>query len=648
MESQNYPNQDYDEGKYFHNNNITHFIDDETNYKKKELKPILEELFTKSDSLFKTQITLAKQKDEYILTMLNSTIDTKSQLEATKEENLTKSERGLIIEKGETFLNKLQKTHLLQKAFLQSLNSLINIQQNLIEAKENLIKEKDPVNLFYTNNEEQFKKANVLKEDLADIISTDRTKLTIILTKKPENNKEALEVMEQRPHLIYTTFLEEIDKDFFNNIFNHADKDTPKIKLNGNAILKIDNCNLQTILLSQNFVNTKKIFMKNCLKLFGDVKFLDNFQKLKYLSLKNCNIITYTFNYIMKHLTSYTHSLEYLSFENNLITKVAFSPEDYGNQGVNFEKIKELNFSNNRIYRFESNVLGSPDIKSQFRVIYLSSNNFAFKDNFTNLLDSCKSREKYLQELNPGTKRENFRIIIFVTKNLFLLRDENKEEYITYLNKTLSDFNYPLKYLPLEMLFNVRNKEMLFKLQMSDIVQNSLLHLNLSFCSLENKDVGNFLTKYSFPLLERLNISYNNLTYGFFKEYNDLKLHDKLPYLLKIDLSGNDGFDIKNEKDFTDMVSFISNNSRLKKIFLMRTNIDGMVQKLINEIKKKKEKGNYEQMKELLKLIEKQSNQYIKLVFELQHKRDTVETVMKNADGYFKYLLFKERMLQMD
>ena len=236
MESQNYPNQDYDEGKYFHNNNITHFIDDETNYKKKELKPILEELFTKSDSLFKTQITLAKQKDEYILTMLNSTIDTKSQLEATKEENLTKSERGLIIEKGETFLNKLQKTHLLQKAFLQSLNSLINIQQNLIKAKENLIKEKDPVNLFYTNNEEQFKKANVLKEDLADIISTDRTKLTIILTKKPENNKEALEVMEQRPHLIYTTFLEEIDKDFFNNIFNHADKDTPKIKLNGNAI----------------------------------------------------------------------------------------------------------------------------------------------------------------------------------------------------------------------------------------------------------------------------------------------------------------------------------------------------------------------------------------------------------------------------
>ena len=115
MESQNYPNQDYDEGKYFHNNNITHFIDDETNYKKKELKPILEELFTKSDSIFKTQITLAKQKDEYILTMLNSTIDTKSQLEATKEENLTKSERGLIIEKGETFLNKLQKTHLLQQ-----------------------------------------------------------------------------------------------------------------------------------------------------------------------------------------------------------------------------------------------------------------------------------------------------------------------------------------------------------------------------------------------------------------------------------------------------------------------------------------------------------------------------------------------------
>ena len=317
MESQNFPIQDYDEGKYCLNNNISYFIDDETNYKKKDLKPILEELFTKSDSLFKTQITLARQKDEYILTMLNSTIDTKSQLETTKEENLTKSERGLIIEKGETFLNKLQKTHLLQKAFLQSLNSLINIQQNLIEAKKDLIKEKDPVNFFYTNHEEQFKKANVLKEDLADIISTDRTKLTIILTKKPENNKEALNLMEQKPHLIYTTFLEEIDKDFFNNIFNHSDKDVPKIKLNGNAILKIDNCNLQSILISQNFVNTKKIFMKNCLKLFGDVKFLDNFQKLRYLSLKNCNIITFTFNYIMKHLTSYTHSLEYLSLENN-------------------------------------------------------------------------------------------------------------------------------------------------------------------------------------------------------------------------------------------------------------------------------------------------------------------------------------------
>ena len=96
------------------------------------------------------------------------------------------------------------------------------------------------------------------------------------------------------------------------------------------------------------------------------------------------------------------------------------------------------------------------------------------------------------------------------------------------------------------------------------------------------------------------------------------------------------------------MISFISNNSRLKKIFLMRTNIDGMVQRLINEMKKKRQKTNYEQIKELLKLIEKQSNQDIKLVFELIHKRETVDTVMKDAEDYFKYLLFKERMLQMD
>ena len=71
-----------------------------------------------------------------------------------------------------------------------------------------------------------------------------------------------------------------------------------------------------------------------------------------------------------------------------------------------------------------------------------------------------------MAEKNPTKTKLEYRILILISKNLFLLREENRKEYLEYLNDTLTDFNYPLKYLTLEMLFNAYNKDVLINLNL--------------------------------------------------------------------------------------------------------------------------------------------------------------------------------------
>ena len=613
--------------------------------------------------LFKTQVNLANKKDDYLYNMINSFVSQKSNLEISPDKILPKNEQGFQTEKTENFLNTFKKTHLFQQAIFHTLNNLISVQKNLINTKEELIKQKNPVNNFFNKNETQFKDIKIEKRYIQKILFSDEKKQTISI-KKSKDNTEAIRLIREETGSVYTTLMEGIDSNYFVQIF----MDTEPVTLDKNAVLKINNCNLQSISLGTNFEKTKKVFVKNCLDLFGDVKLFDFFSRLKILSLKNCNIITYTFDFIIKHLMSNKNTLEYLSFEQNRITKVSFPLEETTNSPANFSNLKELNFENNRIYRIESTVFGLPENDSKFRVIYLSSNNFAFRENFINILETCKTREKKMVEKNPNKTRLDYRILILISKNLFLLREENRKEYLDYLNTTLADFNYPLKYLTLEMLFNAYNKDVLINLKLSNKIQNNLLHLNLSHCTLIDKNLTNFISNYSFPSLVKLNISYNDLSNAFFKEYCDLKLNEKLPSLLKINFTGNETLDIKNKKDYNSFILFTTINSNLKKIFFMRTIFDSTIQTYINNkiklIRKfndknfkkmqqnyepsEKERENEDEISKLNNLIETQGNTNIKYIFRSLRSKDTIEKVREHFDNQLKYFYFKERLFSSD
>jgi hypothetical protein len=170
------------------------------------------------------------------------------------------------------------------------------------------------------------------------------------------------------------------------------------------------------------------------------------------------------------------------------------------------------------------------------------------------------------------------------------------------------------------MLFNAYNKEILTNLKLSNKIQNNLLHLNLSHCTLIDKNLTDFISNYSFSSLVKLNVSYNNLSNAFFKEYCDLKLNEKLPSLLKINFTGNETLDIKNEKDYNSFILFTTINSNLKKIFFMRTIFDSTIQTYINNkiklIRKFNDK-NFQKMKQNYEPSEKERENVQEELYDL-------------------------------
>ena len=141
------------------------------------------------------------------------------------------------------------------------------------------------------------------------------------------------------------------------------------------------------------------------------------------------------------------------------------------------------------------------------------------------------------------------------------------------MNEILPTYDYPLKRLTFETLFNLHNKALLSNLIISSTLQNNLRELNFSLCSLSNEDLVNLLEKNSALInLKKLNVSFNFLTDNLFGLFNDRKIENILTSLETIDLTGNEN--VEGSGNFDKLAMFAKTNKKLKKIILIRTKFE--------------------------------------------------------------------------
>ena len=119
------------------------------------------------------------------------------------------------------------------------------------------------------------------------------------------------------------------------------------------------------------------------------------------------------------------------------------------------------------------------------------------------------------------------------------------------------------------MLFNSKNQSALESMIISETVQTSLKHLNLSFCSLTNESLIKFLGKCKDMMnLSTLVVCSNNLTDDIFELLSTLNstIFERLSV---IDFSGNEK--IEGKGHLIKLENLIKSHKNLKKLIFLRT-----------------------------------------------------------------------------
>ena len=535
------------------------------------------------------------------------------------------------------------------------------------------IKDENPVNSFLSKNSEMISNADLLKKIPIEIKTVPKIyeRKSMIITSKKVN--ECAGLIKEHKDDYSSIQINSLTKDEFEKIFQKIPKNeggeeviSPEAKLNQLRKLKIKRCNLEEIELNQYFPNVESLQMKYCPYIYGNFNCVGYLSKLQKLVLRNLNLTNNTFDNIIKSLLSNDEArshLKYLSCANNKITKVCMVKDNDNSR--QFSELKELDFEDNKIYQF---AVENFAILKQIRLINLASNNFAFDENFNSNKTASKQVEKTnLESMNEKDKSKIKKILIIISKNLFVLKRPHRQSYFEYINGILPTFDYPMKRLTFEGLFNLHNKQLLSNLVISTTVQNSLRYLNFSLCSLNDKDLVNLLNKNNaMNNLKKLNVSFNFLSDEIFALFTQNNFQESLANLEVIDFSGNEA--IVGSGSLDKITKFIHSNSetKLRKIILFRTQFEskllqGFIKEKAKEIKKIAEeaKGNptpnqtkvkpevvdssTKDIEDLVSLLNKQETK-VKLVFK-ELSRSNIPKIVKQYPELMKYFVFKSRVV---
>ena len=510
------------------------------------------------------------------------------------------------LENREDFLNYANNN------IFKQIDNLLEIHDNIFSALEdninllnsfleqsNLIKQKNPLESFLSNNSEDilnswvlnkidFNKLNfsniTLNKDFADICKG-------YLCKKKENNFASISIGQNEKGIlsIEPEFLRDnlddlrklklicLNRKNVSKILNNIKNKNENNNLNNVEHEILTAKKLKKLILFEsdltshdlpilNFPLMKKAKIKRCsmslLYFFDSVIGYSN--KLQVIELKDSkmndkNFLDF-FSYISKN-QQLKDSLEFLNFSGNELTSINLNK--FITKGNELKSLIYLDLSKNDIYEFKSeNFSAVPNLN----VLDLSDNNFSNYIYF----DAIKG------------KKSDFNHIIFISNNIFINNNKkNKNNYKDYLTARLAKFRKKIKKINLSFLYNINTNYQLSHLRISPEVKISLKKLNLSFCGLKNEIICKFIhNNFGLLNLEYLNLSNNFLDIKFFSEAidNDIKF-EKLKIL---DLSFNK-MNFSKLEELNKMATFIDNQQKLNKIKFKNT----LFLKSLNEFKKK-------------------------------------------------------------
>lgn len=541
----------------------------------------------------------------------------------------------------EALINKLVTAVHTQETVNEQIELVFKLFSKFLAKPEEIINKRNPIKNFIDLHKKDLEKIgfkNFNKTLIKDFLPIKLNKMELKLHSIEEIEDPTFieEVIENKSKYL-KMYLKNIKRNHLLRVLKECNE------FNTVKHLKINKCDFNIknednkINFTELLPNISKININLCPQsTISTIKF-DVISKLKKLYLINLDLTTSSTSQILTALYKNSEILQnllLLSFANNKITSFSFQQENL--ICPPFQALLELNLEGNKLCRFSK---GNLNFVPNIRTINLINNNFALSETFTQLDKGCKIIEK----------QSNKQILIQFTKNIFMLNNEQREKYIKYLNTKIDNFDYNLRYISFETLFHLQNKPLYKTIKIGNMLQENLRYINLSLCYLDNEDIFSFLeTHPKLVNLSYLNLSFNNLDDSFFKIFITKNLNKSLPSLKKINFSGNEKINCR--EDIENFINFIKENSNLKKIIMIRTGFDKNFITKYLRIKKKEEQSlslkedeekivsDIKNFVSLMDLVDRN----IKLTFYNMHSGKTMENLREVPEmKYFEFLQIK-------
>ena len=395
----------------------------------------------------------------------------------------------------------------------------------------------------------------------------------------------------------------EIDKltdNSFNDFFENVREEKKKM-INDIIIKNSELKSSEMFKIPLLYQNLKIIDSKIYSSIFNNM----SFKNLVKFNLDNVQIDSLNFDNIFKNvLLGENKNLKEFSVKNNYISRIVLDDELVSKANI-LVSLEVFNLANNNIYTVDKRIL---DLMPNLKVLDLTNNSLLHETNCKELIKNCKG-------------------IVLLLKNIVILKDSMYNFYMDYYKKFFSNkFNskFPLDYINFDSFFYKRNNMNIEKFDYSSTKSiENIKELNLSSCSLDNKNVINILSNCVSIKnnLAKINISYNLLNEELLVLLTEDKINALLKNLKELDLSYN-LIKFKFQKDGADpklnqLVIFLENFSQLELLNLKSTPFEETLNEFI-----KMEIKIYYSKKDI------KDKQEVKLTNEIEHRE--LKSIIEN------------------
>ena len=407
--------------------------------------------------------------------------------------------------------------------------------EDFLEKEPNFIRDN---NISFQQNENELQYKYIQNKELKNYIKNNFN-ISFIHINGHKDYEENINICDKNTSYLRSLRLENLEE---NDIMNILEKKFDKC-----VKLYINKCKVTNFNLGKNFLNLNALIFKNYILKIENL----NLPNIQILNLDKIGLTDLTFNNIILGFSQINSNLRKISVMNNNITNL-----NSDSKVLSFlKKLDELDLENNRIFEINENIIGKGGIK----FCNLVQNNFSFIHEF-NIEEKLKELDKDL----------NYFSVIILSKNLFLMRKEDRDLYILYLIKILERCNYHFKKICFDYLFDKTNLFLLKQINLNPF-QYSLKKLDLSHCCLNDNILFELLSTNMILInLKELKICSNEITHKFFGDFIHKNFNEIFPRLEKIDFSENN-INFYEKEDLLSLIDFIKMNYELKILIFKNT-----------------------------------------------------------------------------